>query len=90
MRGCAAVERMDEGVFMCCGSFWSDLFYCGQLRVSTVFVKKILEVFVEAHLHPTSGVPAAADEGDGLQEVLPHCFLFSDFFSLLVVDFEES
>jgi hypothetical protein len=90
MRGWAAVERMEDGVFMCCGSFWSDSFYCGQSRVSTVFVKKILEVFVEAHLHPASGIPAAADEGEGVQEVLPHCFLLSGFFSLLIVDFEES
>ena len=55
-----------------------------------MFVKKILEVFVEAHLYPASGIPAAAEENDGFQEVLPHCFLLSDFFSLLVVDFEES
>ena len=55
-----------------------------------MFVKKILEVFVKTHLHPASGIPAASDEGEGVQEVLPHCFLLSDFFSLLVVDFEES
>lgn len=31
-----------------------------------MFVKKILKVFVEAHLHPASGIPAAADERVGL------------------------